>query len=65
MQSLLEQNSKDKAAYEQGFSSEYLNYAKNLTVEYKKMKEFDRYTHNNDKVIKHKKKLLGEKAPLE
>ena len=65
MHSLLEQNNDDKDAYDQGFSSEYLNYAKNLTVEYKKMKEFDRYTHNNDKVIKHKKKLLGEKAPLE
>ena len=42
-----------------------MSYAKNLSSEFNKMKEFDRYTHNNDKVKKHKRKLLGEKDPLE
>lgn len=39
----MEENEHDQAAYEQKFTPEYLAYAKNLSGEFRKMKEYDRY----------------------
>jgi hypothetical protein len=39
----LDENEDDQVAYEQKFTPEYLAYAKNVSEEFRKMKEFDRY----------------------